>query len=235
MSHLNQALSIGAKLYGRRKGRPLRPERNRVMTDLLPRVKIEVSEDQRPVAPQDFFSGEIYEQIWLEIGFGGGEHLMARALRNPQIGIIGCEAFMNGVASLLAYIDAHSIPNVRVYPDDVRHLIHVLKPHLIDRAFILFPDPWPKQRHHKRRLVSDAFIGDIAEIIKIGGELRLASDDQNYVRHMRTVLERNQGFRLNPASLAAPHTPPEDWVETRYEQRGKRKGHTCSYLNYIRC
>jgi tRNA (guanine-N7-)-methyltransferase len=234
MNKLEKISLVPQKLYGRRKGRPLRAGHQRVMEDLLPQIRIAVVENQDPFSPHSLFGEHIYEEIWLEIGFGAGEHLATQALRNRNVGIIGCEAFLNGVASLLMLVDTQKINNVRVYSGDARLLIQHLPSPLIDRVFILFPDPWPKQRHHKRRIVSDAFIAEMARIINLGGELRLASDDQNYVKHMMEVIGRNPYFTTNPSFLEDPHTPPKDWVETRYEKRGKRKGHLCSYLSYKR-
>jgi tRNA (guanine-N7-)-methyltransferase len=234
MNNSSQTPLVQRKLYGRRKGRPLRARHRHLMETLLPHVKVTIAEDQIPFDHGRLFGDQLYEEIWLEIGFGAGEHLITQAQRNPHVGILGCEVFLNGVASLLMQMDIQKIKNIRLYTDDARHLIQYLPPRFIHRVFILFPDPWPKQRHHKRRLISNVFISEMARIISPGGELRLASDDQNYVKHMVNIMNENPNFTATPSFLNAPHTSPEDWVETRYEKRGKRKGHLCSYLSYKR-
>lgn len=234
MNKSDQVSVVTPKLYGRRKGRPLRIGHQRVMQDLLPQIEITVEENQDRFNASSLFGEDLYKEIWLEIGFGAGEHLSTQALRNSDVGIIGCEAFLNGVASLLMQINSQKISNVRVYSGDARLLIHHLPTSFIERVFILFPDPWPKKRHHKRRIISQEFVNEIVRIITPGGELRLASDDQDYVKYMIDVIAKNPHFIPGPSFLEAPHTPPKDWVETRYERRGKRKGHLCSYLSYTR-
>src|SRR5205085_6025200 len=140
------------RLYGRRRGRPLRPGQQQLFETLLPQLAITLPEtgrlDPRPLFPAGASA------VWLEIGFGGGEHLAEQAARHPEIGFIGSEVFENGVAKLLAEIDRRRLGNVRLFANDARPLIEALAPASIGRVFILFPDPWPKQRHHKRRLVA---------------------------------------------------------------------------------
>jgi len=161
--------------YGRRRGKKLRPGRERLMEDVLPGISI------KPGAPvTDQFPSDIRE-LWMEIGFGGGEHLAAQAQAHPDVGIIGCEPFLNGVAKLLSLLDEHKSENVRIYTDDARDIFPDVADGALDRVFILFPDPWPKVKHHKRRLIQTPLLDDLARMLKDGGEFRFASDHMGYV------------------------------------------------------
>ncbi len=211
------------RFYGRRKGRPLNQHRDRLMADLLPQVQINLTDKL------DKLFDLSLDELWLEIGFGAGEHLATQAERNPHIGLIGCEPFVNGVANLLNAIEANNLNNIRIYPDDVRNLLKVLPDNSISRCFVLFPDPWPKKRHHKRQLVNSETIAEIQRILKPGGDLRLASDDRNYIQSMLEILQPNPNFSLPPQSTW--NTPPDDWVETRYEKRAKGLGSDCTYIS----
>jgi len=212
-------------MYGRRQGRTLGNQRRNLMEELLPKLSIELEE--KPLVAFDSTS-----EIWLEIGFGAGEHLATQAERNPDVGFIGCEAFRNGVASLLSLIDAKGLSNIRIYPNDARELVARLPNQCLDRVFILFPDPWPKTSHHKRRLINQEFITEIMRILKSDGELQLASDDQHYVNSMIEAVRSNKNLSLVPKEDWDKQ--PNDWVETRYEKRAKRLGNRCTYLRVFR-
>ncbi len=216
-------------LFGRRKGRSLGKQRSSLMGDLLPKLSIELADS--PLDPIKLFNSAT--NIWLEIGFGAGEHIATQAERNPNIGMIGCETFYNGVASLLSLIAKKSLTNIRIYPDDARELIRHLPNQSIDRAFILFPDPWPKKRHHKRRLISKQFLEEISRVLKDGAQLIIASDDRDYVEHILKRLRDNPHFIL-PAG-GQRHTPPNNWSETRYEKRAKQLENNCTYLIVDNC
>ncbi|MGI9413017.1 MAG: tRNA (guanosine(46)-N7)-methyltransferase TrmB, partial [Hyphomicrobiales bacterium] len=167
-------------LYGRRKGHKLRQKQSGLVETLLPRLRVDLPADgcldpRTCVAPPA-------RQVWLEIGFGGGEHLHAQALANPDVGLIGCEPFVNGVAKLLSDIERSGVQNIRIYDDDARDLLDVLADRCLDRIFVLFPDPWPKTRHHKRRFVTPDNLDRLARVMVSGGELRFASDISDYVR-----------------------------------------------------
>jgi len=161
------------KIWGRRQGRPLKDGQKQLLKDLLPQVEIILpspeQEESISIVPQSFFSDK--SQFCLEIGFGGGEHLAWRAERSPSIGFFGCEPFITGVASLLGHMVEHQLSNIRIVHDDARLFVKVLPEACLDRIYILFPDPWPKKRHNKRRIVHDETIGDYARILKKGGEI----------------------------------------------------------------
>ena len=156
--------------YGRLRGRSLRPRQQMLMDELLP--KILVSFQEGDLDPQTLFPKECQE-VWLEIGFGGGEHLAAQAEAHPSIGFIGCEVFENGIASCLSHIDNASLGNVRIFPKDVRDLLSMLESQSLSRVFVLFPDPWPKTSHHKRRLIQKEFLDLVSRALKPGGGFNL--------------------------------------------------------------
>jgi tRNA (guanine-N7-)-methyltransferase len=175
-----------------------------------------------------FVSGR--STIWLEIGFGGGEHLAHQAAHHPEAGLVGCEVFENGIVKLLAQIERRRLDNIRIYADDARLLIEALHPASIDRVFILFPDPWPKRRHHKRRIVSRETLDSLAEIMADDAELRLATDDGDY---LSWILERLTG---HPAFEWLARRPddwrrrPSDWPPTRYEEKAQAAGRSSAFL-----
>src|SRR5262249_34551504 len=170
------------RVFGRRRGRALRPGRKSLVAELLPQLAVALS-GSSPLDPQPLF-GSAPRPIWLEIGFGGGEHLADQAEGHPAIGFLGCEVFENGIAKLLTEIDRRGLANIRVFGDDARLLLAALPAASVDRVFVLFPDPWPKQRHKKRRLVSSETLDRLAVIMRGGAELRLATDDPDYLSWM---------------------------------------------------
>ena len=182
------------RIYGRRRGRPLRPGQRHLQETLLPRLAVTPPETG-VLDPASLFA-ERPESVWLEIGFGAGEHLAAQAEAHPEIGFIGCEVFENGVARLVAEIARRGLGNIRIFPDDVRVLLDALAPASLDRVFILFPDPWPKARHHKRRLVSTATLDRLAVLMRTGAELRLATDDGRLSGLDAGARDRASGVRM---------------------------------------
>ncbi len=217
-------------LYGRRQGRPLRPGRRQLIDRLLPRLRIDAAPGLEPKA---LFQPEPHA-VWLELGFGGGEHLAEIAKAHPEIGCLGAEPFLAGIAALLHRIESERLGNIRVYPDDGRTLIEALPPASIGRCFILFPDPWPKLRHHKRRLVSPDTVDGLARIMTAGAVLELASDDLDYVEAMRDCLGRHQlwrGLRSRPEETIER---PPGWIGTRYEAKALAKGLRPHYLLFER-
>ena len=176
------------QFYGRRRGRPLRAGQAERKTGLLPQVAFTLPDDGE-LEPSALFAPPPRE-VWLEIGFGGGEHLAEQAERHPDIGFIGCEVFENGIVKLLGEIERRGLGNIRVYADDARGLLAALRPGSIGRVFVLFPDPWPKARHHKRRLIMPTTLDRLAEIMADRAELRLATDDPSY---LGWVLEHRHG------------------------------------------
>lgn len=219
--------------YGRRLGKPLRAARRRLLEDLLPKIRLDPEPENIPADLTSLFSDPVRE-VWLEIGFGGGEHLAAQAERNPDIGFIGCEPFINGVASLLKHHEERQLTNVRVYDDDVRHLLGLMADESLDRIFILFPDPWPKSRHHRRRIVKPETIVEFARLLKPGGELRFASDHVDYVSWALRHFLKCLSLKWVANRAGDWRQPPEDWEETRYEQKAIAKGEKISYLRFVR-
>jgi tRNA (guanine-N7-)-methyltransferase len=172
-------------------------------------------------------------EAWLEIGFGGGEHLAAQAARRPDVLFIGAEPFQNGVASALRHIDEAGLTNVRVHDGDARDLLARLPDASLERIFILFPDPWPKARHNKRRLLQADTAAELARVLKVGGRLRFASDWADYVNWSLERLIATPGLSWVAEQAADWRTPPADHVTTRYEE--KRLGDCApAFLDFVR-
>lgn len=202
------------------------------MDSLLPQLLVPLPETG-PLDPAALFPAQ--QEYWLEIGFGGGEHLAHQAGLNRHVGHIGCEPYLNGVAGLLKHVDDHRLDNIRIYADDARLLMAHLPEASITRVFLLYPDPWPKARHRKRRLVNAATLDQIARILKPGGELRLATDDEDYCAWMLEHLLAHPAFAWRAEACADWLTPPAGWITTRYEQKkAVNRGLTPSYLNFIK-
>jgi tRNA (guanine-N7-)-methyltransferase len=220
------------RIYGRRRGRPLRPGQRHLHESLLPRLAVTLPETGG-LAPASLFAGWT-EAVWLEIGFGAGEHLAAQADAHPEIGFIGCEVFENGVARLVAEIARRDLQNVRIFPDDVRILLDALAPDSLGRVFILFPDPWPKTRHHKRRLVSTATLDRLAVLMRKGAELRLATDDRDYLAWMLEHATAHPEFAWLARGPADWRERPADWLPTRYEEKARAAGRMSAFLRFAR-
>lgn len=214
------------RTYGRRRGRPLRPQRAGLMRDLLPRIAVPptaIASAPGTLDPLGLFDKRP-DEVWLELGFGGGEHLAAQAASHPGIGFIGCEPFENGVAALLRHVADRKLANLRVHPDDARPLIDALADASIARLFVLFPDPWPKKRHHARRIVSKDMLDRFARILAGKGRLRLATDDMDYAAEMDALTASHPAFARVGGGMQARGWRPEDAPISRYEQKALRKG-----------
>ena len=216
-------------LYGRRVGRGMTAYQGALLKTTLPELKLDL---QQP-APQPL--GQLFRagvaDIWLEIGFGGGEHLAWQAENHPGIGIIGCEPFMKGIASLLSRIQDSGLSNVRVHDDDARFVLDWLPNASIGRTFVLFPDPWPKKRHRKRRLLSAEVLGTLARIMRPGAEFRFATDIPDYEDMVGDALALRRDFAAKPGLLAAR---PADWPATRYEEKAIAAGRSCRFYCFER-
>ncbi len=219
--------------YGRRRGRKLKPGRQALLDDLLPRLAVALPAGDAPVDPAGWFAPRPRE-VWLEIGFGAGEHLAAQAAAHPEIGLLGCEPYVNGIVALLARIRERGLGNVRLWPDDARPLVARLAPGSIARAFVLFPDPWPKLRHRKRRLVQGPFLDLLARALAPGAELRLASDDPDYVAAMLERVPVHPAFRWTAARADDFRRRRDNWPETSYEAWAVAEGRRPAYLTFIR-
>lgn len=220
------------RIYGRRRGRPLRPGQRHLHETRLPQLAVTLPETG-VLDPAALF-GERPAAVWLEIGFGAGEHLAAQAASHPEIGFIGSEVFENGVARLVAEIARTGIGNIRIFPDDARALLDALAPDSLGRVFILFPDPWPKTRHHKRRLVSTATLDRLAVLMRRGAELRLATDDRDYLAWMLEHATGHPDFKWKARGPADWRERPSDWPPTRYEEKARAAGRTPAFLRFVR-
>jgi tRNA (guanine-N7-)-methyltransferase len=178
--------------------------------------------------------GNARPTIWLEIGFGGGEHLAQLAEQHPQIGFIGCEVFENGIVKLLAQIERRQLVNIRIFTDDARLIIAALSPASVDRVFILFPDPWPKRRQHKRRIVSRETLDGLAEIMIDDAELRLATDDADYFCWILEHMTAHPAFEWLARRPGHWRERPPDWPPTRYEAKARAAGRSPAFLRVRR-
>lgn len=221
--------------YGRFKGKTLRPNHKEFLEeDLEPLspgpVGWDVNPNREKLDVEAMFDGR---PLWLEIGFGGGEHLVHMAKTYPDMGIIGCEPFINGVAMLLGKIREAGVTNLKVHPGDARHLFDVLPDGCVQKAFLNYPDPWPKKRHHRRRFVTQEHLQPLAQVMAQGSEFRVATDIPDYVR--QTMQEVPQaGFEWLAEGPADWREPWGDWISTRYEQKALREGRTPHYMTFRR-
>ncbi|WP_394154342.1 tRNA (guanine(46)-N(7))-methyltransferase TrmB [Loktanella salsilacus] len=219
--------------YGRFRGKTIRASQKDYLENDLDAlspgpIDWDINPDRVKLDPAAIFDGK---DIWLEIGFGGGEHLVAMAERYPEIGLIGCEPFINGVAMLLGKIRKADVENLKVHPGDVRDLFDVMPDASIAKAFLNYPDPWPKARHHRRRFVTAEHLDPLFRVMKPGAEFRVATDIPDYVRQTLEEVPK-AGFVLETALPDGMNTPWDDWVSTRYEQKALREGRDPHYLTF---
>ncbi len=210
------------QLYGRRKGKALRPHHAKLIAELLPLVAFDPARID-PARP-----------LRLEIGFGGGEHLAHQAELHRDVGFIGAEPFINGAAKLLALIEAKKLGNIAVHAGDAREIFERLPGQSLERIYLLYPDPWPKTRHHRRRLVSEENLRHFRRMLKPGGLFLFASDIAHYVEWTLFETRMAGGFTWLAESAADWREPFPDWIETRYEAKAKREGRVPCYLTFRR-
>jgi tRNA (guanine-N7-)-methyltransferase len=220
------------RTYGRRKGHRLSARKQALLDTLLPRLRLGL--DTAPPADLATVFDVPVTAVALEIGFGAGEHLAWQAAHHPDCGFIGCEVYINGVAALLAHIEEASLDNIRIHDGDARALLAWLPDAAIARAYVLFPDPWPKKRHHKRRLISPETLAELARVMKPGAELRIASDIPDYVRTSLLAARQSGAFAWTAEGPSDWRQRPPDWPQTRYERKAVREGRRCSYLTFAR-
>ena len=201
------------RTYGRTKARPIKPRQAALLETLLPAIRV----PEGPFDPASLMPAA--REVWLEIGFGGGEHLAAQAAAHPDVLMLGAEPFQNGVASALRHIEAQALRNVRIHAGDARELLIQLPEASLQRIFILFPDPWPKTRHHKRRLVQADTVAELARVLAPGGALRFASDWADYVDWTLARFLASPALRWTAERADDWRAPPADHVTTRYEQK----------------
>jgi len=221
--------------YGRIKGKGLRASQEAYLDEDLAAlspgaVGWDENPDRRPLDLAALFPGK---EVWLEVGFGGGEHMVHQAASNPGAGIIGAEPYINGVAMLLGKIRQAGVENLRVHPGDVRDLFDVLPAASVSRAFLLYPDPWPKKRHHRRRFVMPEYLEPFSQVLKPGAIFRVATDIPDYVRQTLEQVPRH-GFEWLAEGPQDWRRPWNDWISTRYEQKALREGRTPHYLTFRR-
>jgi tRNA (guanine-N7-)-methyltransferase len=204
------------QFYGRRSGKTLRRHHLQLMEELLPAVRVDLN-DPLPAG-----------EVWLEIGFGGGEHLAHQAATYPHINFIGAEPFRNGVAKLLAHMEEKALTNIRVHDDDVRYLLEKLPPASLTKILVLYPDPWPKKRHHQRRVVNADTLKQFHALLTAEGVLLFASDIVEYVEWTLGEAREHGGFSL----LHDSGEPYANWFQTRYEAKAKREGRMTRYLTF---
>jgi len=202
------------KLYGRRKGPKLSQHQERLLETLLPELalRLEPAKD-----PRGYFTS--VDDVWLEIGFGAGEHLLWQAEKHPNVGLIGAEPYISGMAKLLSKMAPAAPANIRLYDDDARNILDALPDASLGRVFLLFPDPWPKTRHHKRRFVQMETLDVLARVMKSGAEFRFASDDAGYLNWALERLTAHPAFAWTAARARDWHAHTSDWPQTRYEAK----------------
>ena len=221
------------RLYGRARGHALRPRQRLLLDVTLPRLALP---PDQAAAPRAAFATPP-DELWLEIGFGGGEHALAQVAAHPEAGLIACEVFENGVCSLLSRVvpeggeaTAPVVANLRLWTEDARALLRLLPAACLDRLFLLFPDPWPKSRHAKRRFVHPALLPELARVLKTGAEWRVASDDPTYQAWVAEVMAAQVLFDTPPPA----DRRPDGWPPTRYEAKALREGRTPLYWRFVR-
>ena len=223
--------------YGRRHGKTLRPVQEKMLAELLPKLAPpNVAWAENPDRNQVDFTAMVpgAKAAWLEIGFGGGEHLVAMAKANPEVAMIGCEPFINGVAMCLYAHENAGISNARIHAGDAREIFDVAADGAFQRIFVNYPDPWPKSRHHKRRFIGHKNLPHLARVCAKGGRLHIATDIPDYVRHSMEALAAFQEFRWTAEGPNDWRTPWRDWPSTRYEQKALREDRVPNYLTFQR-
>ena len=224
-------------LYGRRHGKRLRPRQERLLAEALPALRPsgvawDSNPDRHEVDLAAFHPGA--RELWLEIGFGGGEHLIAMAKSRPDIALVGCEPFVNGVAMCLMGVEDEELTNVRIHDGDAREVFDVAAAGCVARIFVNYPDPWPKTRHHKRRFIGPENLASLARIAAPGARLHIATDIPDYVRTTMEAIAGQAAFDWTAETPADWRSPWPDWPGTRYEAKALREGRTPTYLTFRR-
>jgi tRNA (guanine-N7-)-methyltransferase len=225
---MNDPITI-RRLYGRRQGHKLRLGQAALVEELLPRVSVP---DTGPLDATVLFGDD--RPVEIEIGFGAGEHLAGQAGMRPHHGFIGCEPFLNGVVGALNHIRDDELTNVRLHMGDALEVIERFADASLERVYLLHPDPWPKARHAKRRMMNHGPMDLIAAKLRPGGEFRLGTDDPTYCRWAMMVMDQRRDFEWQARTATDFLTRPDDWPETRYERKARRQGHEVWYFRYVR-
>ena len=219
--------------FGRRHGRTLSPRQQTLIRDALPGYALDLSQPA-PHPLTGLFKVPV-TSVWLEIGFGAAEHLIWQAEQNPNIGIIGCEPYIDGVVKAVSAAEQKTLQNLALHGDDARDVLRWLPPQSLDNVFILFPDPWPKTRHRKRRLVNPVMFELLASVMRPGAPLTIATDIDDYAKTIMFAASRAyESFQWTAQSSADWRTRPGVWPKTRYEQKAAREGRRAYFLNFVR-
>lgn len=218
--------------FGRRKGHKLRNHQADLIGQLLPHLALDLASADAS-DPASLFNAPVSE-VRLEIGFGGGEHLIAEALAFPQTGFIGCEPYVNGMAKILAQIEAHNIGNIRLFAGDAAELLAWAKPSAFTRIDLIHPDPWPKRRHWKRRFVQDATIAEMSRILRSDGEFRFVCDIDGYCAWTLMHMQRSNRFAWLAERADDWRRPWPQYTMTRYGRKADREGRKAAYLIFKR-
>lgn len=225
--------------YGRRRGRGLSARQQGLLDSCLPTLALDLDQPA-PSDLRELFGGadqqsiNEFDDVWLEIGFGAGEHLIWQACQNPRIGCIGCEPFVDGVVKVVTAVQETGLGNVRLHADDAREVLAWLPNAVIGRVFVLFPDPWPKARHKKRRLIAPEFVLELARVLRPSGEFRFATDIADYARTGLTAIMQSGAFSWPAAGPADWRNRPADWPPTRYEEKAQAAGRKRYYFRFVR-
>jgi len=228
--HPDEAYANGElRSFARRRMRKTTERQKRLIENVLPSCRIDISTPQQNPA-RSLFGKKAIKEIWLEIGFGGGEHLVWQAENNKDVGFIGCEPFTDGAIKVLDAVEKQGLFNIKLYDDDARHVLKWLPAESLKRVFVLFPDPWPKKRHNKRRLLNVATLRLIANAMQPGGELRVATDIGDYARSILVAFQRSECFIWTAKTPRCWRVKPSDWPETRYERKALAADRRCYYF-----
>ncbi len=228
MTKLHHPLNVAGEpraFFGRRSGKRLHKGQDTLFREVLPGLEITLGEG--PLAPRALFPAA--RRIVLEIGYGGGEHLSRQARQHPEAGFIGCEVFSGGIAKLVQQIDEQGLQNVRLFTDDALKLLVKLPDASVEEAYLLYPDPWPKTRHHKRRFVSPTTLGELGRVLKPGGAFHFATDIEDYANWTLAHILRSPDFVFAPVAPGAWHQPYAGWEPTRYEEKARLEGRATSF------
>ena len=230
--HTQHAQHTHGSFFGRRKGHKLRVHQADLIEHLLPRLALDIA-DPAPCSPTEWFDPPASE-VRLEIGFGGGEHLVAEAAAFPSHGFIGCEPYVNGMAKILVQIEAREIGNIRLLAGDAAELLAWLPPRSLARIDLIHPDPWPKRRHWKRRFVQDTTIAAMARALEPQGEFRFVSDIDDYCAWTLSHLLRSDDFVWTAERAVDWRQPWDGYTMTRYGRKAEREGRKATYLRFRR-
>lgn len=225
VSQMTEEAHPTRRLYGRSKGKALRHHQAELMAELLPKLALDLAAPPRPASGRE---------LRLEIGFGGGEHLIEAATREPAVDFIGCEPFVNGMAKLLARIEERGLTNIRLHQGDAAEILDLLPDASLSRVYLFYPDPWPKRRHRKRRFVSPENLEKLARVLQRGAQLRFATDIDDYAAWTLARLRACAAFRWRAQKAEDWLSPWEGWTQTKYEAKAMAAGRRPVYLTFTR-